>query len=58
MGGEQHCSDAPDAGREPPALVVLTCRRCGDTFPAELEGPASCPLCGGEDADVATEPLL
>ncbi|HEX2050272.1 MAG TPA: hypothetical protein VHJ34_06505 [Actinomycetota bacterium] len=40
-------------------VVVLRCRRCGDTFPAAAEDATrACPSCGAADVHVATEPLL
>lgn len=39
------------------ALVVLRCRRCGDTFPVESKLEL-CPSCGSDEVDVAHEPLL
>jgi rRNA maturation endonuclease Nob1 len=40
------------------ALAIYRCGRGGDTFPA-LEGPkVTCPSCGAETAEMASEPLL
>jgi rubrerythrin len=39
-------------------LLVLSCRACGDVYPSRGRAPAVCPTCGGEDVDLAQEPLL
>ena len=54
--GESIGMEDPDRD---PALVVLRCEACGDTFPVERgkDDPA-CPSCGSEDVHDAGEPLL
>jgi rubrerythrin len=39
-------------------LIVLTCKRCGDTFTTHEGDPAVCPSCGGTELELAHEPLL
>ena len=39
-------------------VVVLRCRKCGDTFPQHENETVKCPTCGSDEADVAGEPLL
>jgi rubrerythrin len=40
-------------------LAVYRCGQCGDTFPAAVEaGGATCPSCGANSVELASEPLL
>ncbi len=41
-----------------PAILVLRCSRCGDTFPAKIGEDVVCPSCRGEELEPASEPLL
>jgi len=39
-------------------VVVVRCRRCGDTFAVHEGEEAECRSCGGGELDPAAEPLL
>jgi DNA-directed RNA polymerase subunit RPC12/RpoP len=40
------------------SLGVYRCGRCGDTFPASADEVITCPTCGSEVVEPATEPFL
>lgn len=48
-----------DRDNPSPALLVLRCEACGDTFPVEeRDAEPGCPSCGSADLHEAGEPLL